>query len=422
MKTFEEQIDNIQRIETKDNFNEVYKCFSNSSYRATISLLWSTLVTDLILKAKEMDSIFGDPKAKEILDNIKKSQSENAKSSKWELDLVQDMHNKMHLYDSITLSQLEYLQQVRHWCSHPILNDVTLELYKPNKDETSAFIRLVLDHVLTVPSTFSNDVFSEILKEINLLNNNGLSQDRINVFILDKYLKHLPDKLFSKIFEDLWVLAFNKDNSDIQKNRETLVNFISFMYSHNTVECINTVRQKNEKFSNIKNDKMIIMHLVKGFLSKHSMILSELSKSTQQYIDHYISNEPKIFPWAPFKFSNLEDYINTAIPHAKRNGFIFISNYASSQGVGKIVLQKGLEIFSQARNYDDANRIYRDYIQPVLHAFDLELFKKYIEICGANNQISGRGEFLDTMKELIQHIDEKQFHELIDLSKYRSGE
>lgn len=62
--SIDDAISNIKNKYTRELFKEVYSSYTIGNYRSAVVMLWSIIVTDLLLKLKDLDNIYDDPKAK----------------------------------------------------------------------------------------------------------------------------------------------------------------------------------------------------------------------------------------------------------------------------------------------------------------------------------------------------------------------
>ena len=65
--SIDESIENIKNPYTKELFKEVHSSYTMGNYRSATVMLWSVVVTDLVSKLNDLDSIYNDPKALQIL-------------------------------------------------------------------------------------------------------------------------------------------------------------------------------------------------------------------------------------------------------------------------------------------------------------------------------------------------------------------
>lgn len=87
--------------------------------------------------------LYGDDKAKTILDDIGKLQQANERSPEWESKLVESVAEQMQLLDIAERENLLHLQRQRHLAAHPVIN-ANFQLHRPNRDTARVLIRTEL--------------------------------------------------------------------------------------------------------------------------------------------------------------------------------------------------------------------------------------------------------------------------------------
>ena len=109
--SIDESIENIKNLYTKELFKEVYSSYAMGNYRSATVMLWSVVVTDLVHKLKELDSVYNDPKASQILQYIQTEQTRDPKSSKWESEIIDKFHREINFFETFEVANLEHLQK-----------------------------------------------------------------------------------------------------------------------------------------------------------------------------------------------------------------------------------------------------------------------------------------------------------------------
>ena len=146
--SIDESIENIKNPYTKELFKEVYSSYAMGNYRSATVMLWSVVVTDLVHKLKELDSVYSDPKAAQILQYIQAEQTKDPKSSKWESEIIDKFYKEINFFETFEVANLEHLQKMRHVSAHPVITSTDL-LHSPTKETVYSLIRNALESVLT---------------------------------------------------------------------------------------------------------------------------------------------------------------------------------------------------------------------------------------------------------------------------------
>ena len=220
--SIESSIDKIHNTNTKEYFKEVYQTFVNGNYRSSIVMLYSVLICDLVYKLRDLRDIYGDSKARKILEEIDSLQLTNSKSPEWETKLIEFISNRTTLLEPSDIVAIESLQKFRHLSAHPILTNSDL-LYSPNKDTVQSLIRNILDGVLTNPPFFSNKIFDTFLNDLADVKEKITEEDGLEKYLNSRYLKQLKDTDFKKLFRSHWKIVFISD--DVKSIENRTINF-----------------------------------------------------------------------------------------------------------------------------------------------------------------------------------------------------
>src|SRR5690554_6104345 len=145
--SIESSIEQIQNINTKKYFHEVYQTFVNGNYRSSVVMLYSVLICDLVYKLRDLRDLYNDEKAGKILKDIEQLQNINAKSPEWESKLIEFISSRLTLLEPSDIVAIESLQKYRHLSAHPVLTHSDL-LYNPDKDTVRSLIKSILSGVL----------------------------------------------------------------------------------------------------------------------------------------------------------------------------------------------------------------------------------------------------------------------------------
>ena len=77
MFTIEDLIEKINEPKSKELFRDVYATYAQGQYRATVVMLWTVVVCDLIYKLQYLRDVYNDSTAISILNEIENKQKKN---------------------------------------------------------------------------------------------------------------------------------------------------------------------------------------------------------------------------------------------------------------------------------------------------------------------------------------------------------
>lgn len=200
----------IKNPQTREYFQEVYGCYSQSYYRSAIVMLWSVIVTDLLLKLEDLINSEDQANYQHIKQSIDELRTNNEKSSEWELKLVELMGKHSELLDNADVTNLQFLQKHRHLSAHPVITNDEV-LFAPNQDQVRGHMMAALDSILTKPALMGRKILSSFLSSIaNFESNTSPNQEDLERFITSRYLDKISDNATYKLFIDLWKFVFVK--------------------------------------------------------------------------------------------------------------------------------------------------------------------------------------------------------------------
>ncbi|WP_227451238.1 hypothetical protein [Pseudomonas fluorescens] len=163
-----------------------------------------------------MIDIYDDASAKKILGEMSRIQSEDWKSSAWEVQLIDDVHKKTNLIDTAEYENLRYLQKQRHLSAHPVLNKER-ELHSPNKETVRSLLRCVLEGLLIKPPFYSQHILNELLEDISESKSVLNSPVKVKKYVESRYLHRTTPVVELSLFRSMWKIVFKVENEDCEK-------------------------------------------------------------------------------------------------------------------------------------------------------------------------------------------------------------
>lgn len=106
LEQLETLYDKIYNKKTKSYFREVLISYQNESYRSAVVMLYSVVISDILYKLSDMDTIYEDENAKSILNYIREEQKDKPNSPEWEKKIIEEVNKKTKLIDSSLLEIL----------------------------------------------------------------------------------------------------------------------------------------------------------------------------------------------------------------------------------------------------------------------------------------------------------------------------
>lgn len=405
--SLEETSEKIYFSKTKEYFNEVLSSYHNENYRSAIVMLWSVVICDIIYKLNHLVDIYDDKQAKIILKTIERIQTNNPKSSEWEIKLIEESWNNTQLIDNVEYTYLDFLQKQRHLCAHPVLTG-NAELHSPNKETVRSLLRNSLEYVLTKPPFYTSRILDEILSDIS--NNSSALQTERNMrrYLESRYLNKMNSKTEVKIFKSLWKLVFRVEDERCNSNR--LINFcaLKIIATRNKDEIQAEISSNQDFFSNISENTEIINFLIELIsIRDFSFIYEYLTEYAKVQINHKIdtSIDGKIMAWfiktdLNSHYNDLDNWISTDHPDFDENQIKKLHSLYDSDEWDNLFCKLISTYYGSSTSYNEADRKFYNLIS-YIDMFDEDCFRFLLQKIEDNNQTWGRG------RARIDHLDLK---------------
>ncbi|UVJ08044.1 hypothetical protein [Staphylococcus aureus] len=410
MEQIETLYENINKKEIKKYFREVLISYQNGSYRSAIVMLYSVVISDIIYKLKDMDSIFNDEKAKKILEDIQDKQSRNPNSPEWEIVLIEEVRNQTKLINPLLYENIIHLKHQRNLSAHPVIDNNNM-LVSPSREDVIAQIRNMLEQLLVKPAIFTRDVEKQFI--IDLAENKEYLIDdyRLERYIEKNYLQHFDDYIVKKIFEKLWKFTFKLNNEEAKINRDINYRAIQIIFKSRK-ELLSESLKGDFIQSHTSFDDVYIVNLLVIFISKND-IFKNFDEFTKDKLNLQIEKNENLAFISYFINDNLFNHlevIEKKLDNNHRYNEItkeyteILHDICKNQGVADRFLNLLIEMFKYSRSFDESNKNFDAFIKPFLSYFDTEQFKKILTIYNVNGQINGRNRAEEDLKMIYKNI------------------
>lgn len=409
--SIELQAESINNHKTKQYFQEVLSCYITGNYRSAIVTLWTVTVTDIILKLQDLHHIFNDKAAENILKDIKKLQDKNKASPEWETKLVELVKP---MFETFELAHIESLQKYRHLSAHPVIKD-NLDLFQPNKETVRAYIRNILEAVLTKPPMASSKIFDLLIVDLAEKKDLFPKIEALQKYLEASFFKNLPVSVSEIIFKNLWKFVFKLKNDDANKNRKINFQTLVIIFSKHQNRLLDFIKNENHYFSsNISLDEEMDLTNFVSFCNKYPKIFYVLDEATRLPIVEKIKQNTLLHTKAIFLYPNAEDYANDLVGTI---GFVDITrnrkirdnvvSYFKDQSAYHIILETFIQGFIESTSFSTADARFNSLIEPYLNDMDSTMLIKILSGINSNNQLYNRGRAGYDHKKIKQRCDIK---------------
>ena len=414
MYSIEELMEQITEPKTRELFKEIYSLYSQEQYRATVVMLWTTIICDIIYKLQYLDSVYNDETANKILKEIHQTQKDKPTSPEWEKSLIDKIKDRTQLLTEIEKENLLFIQKQRNLCAHPVINDDTL--FNPSKDLTRHLLRSALETMLTKHAFLSKNYVDVITDDFAQRQEDFFLDDEKAIrYFESKYLKHLTLKQIIKLFNKLWKFLFNA-NSENEKNHmyinEVLLSHILQKYKS---DCINEISNNPDKYTYNNKDKQINNYFY-NFLIRNSYIYSLLSEHTKSIIANEYATFPLNIPCYFIK-NSFKEHIESLIAYMKNVinelkiaapiQIFLLHEKAKEYDAVNLFYQFCILYYCNSTTFDDADKLFKILIYPYYKNFDLNELRLLINRSDCNNQTYDRRKAEDDHKLIAEQFVKK---------------
>jgi hypothetical protein len=408
---------------TNEYFKEVLSSYQNGNYRSSVVMLWSVAVCDIIYKLQHLIDLYDDGSAREILLELTALQLADPKSSAWEVKLVDDVYNKTNLFDGAEHENLRYLQKQRHLSAHPILNH-DRDLHTPNKETVRSLLRNTLEGLLIKPPFYTQKIFDELLADVAENTEALNTYKKVKQYIESRYLRRLTPDVELQIYRSLWKVVFKLENVQCETHRKLNLHVIEIIGKRNAGQLKQLIEGEQDYFSNVAGNGWPVVYLV-FYLSKNHLLYELLSEDAKLKVKHCIETDNTGRSQGWFVKDSLESHFNDLIEwiegadhpsfvEGQLRSLLEISD--SSEWQAMFCKLVGA-YYAASLTYDQADKRFKDDLQPWLHFFPAEAIEFLLPKIELNNQTYRRGMASHDHPKIINRIEELDAD--IDISVFR---
>lgn len=422
MSVYFPEIEEIYFSKTREYFQEVVSSYSIGNYRSATVMLYSVAVCDILFKLQELKDMYNDTVADEILREVEKSRSshDNKSKSKWEKEFIDNVYVKTKLLDLEAYTNLNHLYDHRNFSAHPALNE-NYELIAPSKETTVANIKNVLNDILIKPPIFIKNVTNTLTEDLQEKKHiYSHEYDKLSIYLNNKYFSKMNQAMKLTVAKAFWKFSFCLPNDDdCQKNMVINRRALKILVGTFENDMLNYVRDNQRLFSVASDDKCILNLCI--FLSKYPAFYKELDEDARLQIDSFIEKETKAKAIAWFKYTTPKEhfaYLNSVwYLCLDEKAIRRIRRHYLDVGEQKQMVDFFIEYYASSSNYNRADSIFEDAIEPLLEYMNYDQFVRLITVSNENRQIYARnasvwanGKIVSVAKEVLgAEFDYTQF-------------
>ncbi len=405
----------IHSGKTREYFQEVLSSYQNENYRSSVVMLWSVVVCDIVYKLEHLVDLYEDAAARQILSELSEMQEKEPRSPVWELKLIELVSEKTQLIDGAEYENLLYLQRQRHLSAHPVLNR-DRELHSPNKETVRSLLRNALEDILIKPPFYTQRVLTELLLDIEENAEVLSTREKVQQYVVSRYLNRLKVDVELQIFRSLWKLIFKSTDPSCENNRAINLKVLEVISKRHLGRLKGLISGENDYYSNIASGGQPVSYLV-FYLSENPELYELLHPAAKLKVQHCISIDKvgKAFGW--FIKNNLEQHFNDLLawiegddhPSFKKGLWDHLLTISDSPEWQTMFCKLVGAYYAASRDYDEADARFEVSLEPRLHLFSLDDLTFTLERIENNNQTYGREQALQDhprLKGRVLELDE----------------
>ena len=228
----EDQMEKVVNPKTKEYLEEVVSCYRNGNYRASVVVLYTTLIFDLMQKIITLKDVYNEEKAKNIYEKIKRDQTDKPSDPKWETYLINEICQQMHIISPVEKEELEHLKKERNYAAHPIVSESEELTLKPIRKETAgdlirkAFEIVFLRDAILGRRDINEKIVGDLKEYYSRVGETGFKN-----YVDNKYLNRMTQARKNELFMFLWQAVFIWDDDDATRDRDS--NLLGLIYMYN---------------------------------------------------------------------------------------------------------------------------------------------------------------------------------------------
>lgn len=232
----EEEIEKVENKSTKEYLKEVISSYNIGNYRASITVLYTIIIYDLLQKTVTLKDTYNDKGAEKILSDIRNHQRNNPKSPEWEGNLIDCIYNETKLITAVEKEELAHIKNERNYAAHPIINigidNEDLQLKHISKETARDCIRKAFEIVFLRDAILAKNMVEDIVNDLNDFYNR-VGTDGLEDFLNARYFRRMTQERKNDLFKSLWKFVFILSNAECDKNRESNYYGLEFLFNEN---------------------------------------------------------------------------------------------------------------------------------------------------------------------------------------------
>ena len=380
----------IQDHRTIEYFDEVLSCYYSGNYRSAVVMLYATVICDLVYKLNELESIYNDAGASQILTEIKAMQAANPTSPDWENKLAEMCRDANKIIGIPEFNNIDALHKLRHLCAHPVLNGKQ-ELYRPNTETMLSHLVNMLEGVLTKAAFQTSKLFDMFLDDLESSKSILVDDTKLRGYVQAKYLNKMnSDETEYAFFKSLWKLVFKLDNQQCQDNRD--INFRALLLlaeRHKELFADRIAKERAYFGKNIALEADERLYSAIKLFNYYPRFFDELDEPSRLNTAAYIEGVQDLKTIAVFRAANPVAHIFSEKATVMTTA-AYLSGYLREVAGDSIALDYNVKYYGDAGNFNSGDLRFANFIAPHISDFSMGQLTEIVKVTNSNSQLYGR--------------------------------
>lgn len=402
-------------VQSRDYIAEAVACYRAGAYRASIVATWIAVVFDFLHKLRELERT-GDPMARAVLEEFEKvrGSSDVASSLRFEREMLEQMEKQFELISPLERIDLQRLLDDRHRCAHPSMNTLD-EPYQPSAELARTHLRNAITYVLQHPPVQGKAALDRLMSDIRSEYFPKVVDDAV------RYFKSGPlSRPRAALVRNL-VIVLMKDllpkEAPANLRPQDAVALSAMRKMHREV----TESVMRDRLSDIMRQVPDAhMHVALEFLlaipDTWQFIEDDVATRLRTYVQHMPDGDvPQALPMA-LGIRELRKDALQRLQGVSAADLAHLVELAPDEARAEDLIDKALDFYSKAVNYDTANKTAKSLVLPLIPFMSEAQVQRLIESARENDQITGSFEFPTVLRKLRSStkISEADFNELTE--------
>lgn len=389
---YEALLEKCRTPQSKSLIDEAIRCYQAGSYRSSIIATWIAVVHDFLEKLRDLPlGGNGDAEAyirkfESIYEAEKRKDPDALKRYlEFERTIIDVFKDKFEFLTSSEASDLYRLQQDRHRCAHPTVNEYD-EIYRPSAELARLHLRNAVEYVLRRAAAQGKFALASLKK--------ALESDffPVDVNIAEQALKKGPlAESRSKVVRDFIGFLVDSfmavDASSPKPNPPQAAAAINAtLRIHQQVARDALLIKVESRLDHVEDNKLWLATVFVGMIPESWKAVPQVTKV--KLTDYILRGSDGLFDLALAWAFKLEELEPMAIQRLNSYDAAKLAILTANTKMIPII-NRALDLLENSGSYNETNHICRMILMPQVSIFDDMHVTRIKGIAGSNPEVAG---------------------------------